>query len=220
MDEWMWPNRNMSGNHQDWQIHPQTCSKPSCYMYLTLKVLNFWKFTSYCSLKPLWPVMGEVVPVWDNIFTIISHRSHTGSYLADTTSPIPSHCASIVATSTLRVKKSGDVWLFLRYCLVKYLGLARKLGSKFLFPFTWFFNYFNSSIVYLFSETYQGILCRVFEQTCCTIILHWVTCKCNTAFFPQFFPLLWYSLCFMKLKYAWKSFLTLSLFWWVRSNPF
>ena len=29
---------------------------------LTLKVLNFWKFTSYCSLKPLWSGMGEVVP--------------------------------------------------------------------------------------------------------------------------------------------------------------
>ena len=29
---------------------------------LTLKVLNFWKSTSYCSLKPLWSGMGEVVP--------------------------------------------------------------------------------------------------------------------------------------------------------------
>ena len=29
---------------------------------LTLKVLNFCKFTSYCSLKPLWLGMGEVVP--------------------------------------------------------------------------------------------------------------------------------------------------------------
>ena len=29
---------------------------------LTLKVLNFWKFTSYCSLKPLWSGMGEAVP--------------------------------------------------------------------------------------------------------------------------------------------------------------
>ena len=28
---------------------------------LTLTVLNFWKFTSYCSLKPLWSGMGEVV---------------------------------------------------------------------------------------------------------------------------------------------------------------
>ena len=28
---------------------------------LTLKVLNFRKFTSYCSLKPLWSGMGEVV---------------------------------------------------------------------------------------------------------------------------------------------------------------
>ena len=28
---------------------------------LTLKVLNFWKLTSYCRLKPLWSGMGELV---------------------------------------------------------------------------------------------------------------------------------------------------------------
>ena len=55
---------------------------------LTLTVLNFWKFTSYCSLKPLWSGMGG---------------SSAGSYLADPTSPIPSHSASIFVTSTLRV---------------------------------------------------------------------------------------------------------------------
>ena len=34
-----------------------------CYTtLLTLKVLNFWKFTSYCSSKPLWSGMGVVVP--------------------------------------------------------------------------------------------------------------------------------------------------------------
>ena len=32
------------------------------FLTLTLKVLNFWKFASYCSLKPLWSGMGEVVP--------------------------------------------------------------------------------------------------------------------------------------------------------------
>ena len=32
------------------------------YIGLTLTVLNFWKFTSYCSLKSLWSGMGEVVP--------------------------------------------------------------------------------------------------------------------------------------------------------------
>ena len=32
------------------------------FAIFTLKVLNFWKFTSYCSLKPLWSGMGEVVP--------------------------------------------------------------------------------------------------------------------------------------------------------------
>ena len=35
---------------------------------------------------------------------MVGHRgSSAGSYLADPTSPIPSHCASIVATSTVRV---------------------------------------------------------------------------------------------------------------------
>ena len=32
--------------------------------------------------------------------------SSASSYLADPTSPIPSHCASIVATSTVRVKRT------------------------------------------------------------------------------------------------------------------
>ena len=32
--------------------------------------------------------------------------SSAGSYLADPTSPTPYHCASIVATSTLRAKKT------------------------------------------------------------------------------------------------------------------
>ena len=36
--------------------------------------------------------------------------SSAGSYLADPTSPIPSHCASIVATKTLRVKPSLSKW--------------------------------------------------------------------------------------------------------------
>ena len=60
---------------------------------LTLKVLNFWKFTSYCSLKPLWSGMGEVVP------------ARTSPTLHP---PIPSHCASIVTTSTLRVNMRCD----------------------------------------------------------------------------------------------------------------
>ena len=33
----------------------QMCEDNGLHVYLlTLKVLNFWKFTSYCSLKPLW----------------------------------------------------------------------------------------------------------------------------------------------------------------------
>ena len=37
--------------------------------------------------------------------------SSAGSYLADPTSPIPSHCASIVATSTVRVNKCNTIKL-------------------------------------------------------------------------------------------------------------
>ena len=55
---------------------------------LSLKVLNFWKFTSYCSLKPLWSGMGEVMP------------ARTSPTLHP---PSPSHCASIVVTSTWSV---------------------------------------------------------------------------------------------------------------------
>ena len=39
--------------------------------------------------------------------------SSAGSYLADPTSPIPSHCASIVVTSTVRVNVRG--WLIIIY---------------------------------------------------------------------------------------------------------
>ena len=54
--------------------------------------------------------------------------SSAGSYLADPTSPIPSHCASIVVTSTLTVKHSTQklplcIWI---------------IAYKFPFPFPGF----------------------------------------------------------------------------------
>ena len=65
------------------------CPSSFCFELLTLTVLNFWKFSSYCCLKPL----------------MVGHGgSSAGSYVTDPTSPIPSHCALIIATSTLRVK--------------------------------------------------------------------------------------------------------------------
>ena len=72
-------------------------------LHLTLTVLNFWKFTSYCSLKP---------------FMVRHGGTSAGSYLADPTSPIPSHCASIVVTSTLRVNCSAS-------CIVGWLWLCQ-----------------------------------------------------------------------------------------------
>ena len=47
--------------------------------------------------------------------------SSAGSYLADPTSPIPSHCASIVVTSTLRAniyvvcQLQAQVYTFFKY---------------------------------------------------------------------------------------------------------
>ena len=42
-------------------------------------------------------------------------RSSAGSYLADPTSPILAHCASIVVTSTVRV--NGCAYPELDYCM-------------------------------------------------------------------------------------------------------
>ena len=49
--------------------------------------------------------------------------SSAGSYLADPTSPIPSHCASIVATSTVRVKVS--IFAHMQY---GYICITRQLA--------------------------------------------------------------------------------------------
>ena len=53
--------RHYSHNSISWVLTPLGLHLKWCNS-LTLKVLNFWKFTSYCSLKPLWSGMGEVVP--------------------------------------------------------------------------------------------------------------------------------------------------------------
>ena len=70
--------------------------------------------------------------------------SSAGSYLADPTSPIPSHCASIVVTSTLRVNigsLSCDYVMF--FLMLDHLGslvysyLSRAvLYTLYFSPFT------------------------------------------------------------------------------------
>ena len=44
-----------------WEFNTFSTWKSQSHEVLTLKVLNFWKFTTYCSLKLLWSGMGEVV---------------------------------------------------------------------------------------------------------------------------------------------------------------
>ena len=52
---------SLLANHR-WPLSSSSVVCMGMYYGLTLKVLNFWKFTCYCSLKPLWSGMGEVVP--------------------------------------------------------------------------------------------------------------------------------------------------------------
>ena len=44
--------------------------------------------------------------------------SSAGSYLADPTSPIPSHYASIVVTSTVTVKSQREITLLITFLLI------------------------------------------------------------------------------------------------------
>ena len=58
--------------------------------------------------------------------------SSAGSYLADPTSPIPSHCASIVVNSTVRVKFALNVCnkqidILLNCCIAE--GLYLQINS-------------------------------------------------------------------------------------------
>ena len=56
--------------------------------------------------------------------------SSAGSYLADPTSPIPSHCASIVVTNTLRVKGLFSVECYVFVIIVGTLSCFKtKLTS-------------------------------------------------------------------------------------------
>ena len=71
--------------------------------------------------------------------------SSAGSYLADPTSPIPFHCASIVATSTLRVKWI-PLWItghFFCYTNGKYYTLNLTLMICFVWIYTSFQQFQN-----------------------------------------------------------------------------
>ena len=54
---------NYKDTLQDSFVQRASFSENLLACLLILTVLNFWKFTSYCSLRPLWSGMGEVVLV-------------------------------------------------------------------------------------------------------------------------------------------------------------
>ena len=61
--------------------------------------------------------------------------SSAGSYLADPASCIPSHCASIVPTSTVRVKSFSYIWIVwvLVLCCLMTHGLSKDIHCAWLF---------------------------------------------------------------------------------------
>ena len=116
---------------------------------LTLKVLNFWKFTSYCSLKPLWSGMWEVVP------------ARTSPTLHP---PSPPTCVSIVATSTLRVNivdVAGPIctkWLSWGWQKTSHLYELFRLVSEFVMVLFLCIALFCSVKVYYYkSLLYTGL---------------------------------------------------------------
>ena len=62
MDQITLPLLSYRGTQLRTQSPPVHSPNSQLKPLLTLKVLYFWKLTSYCSLKPLWSGMGEVVP--------------------------------------------------------------------------------------------------------------------------------------------------------------
>ena len=49
--------------YDDTRLTPHHCKKHTAsFAHSTGKFPSFWKFTSYCGLKPVWSGMGEVVP--------------------------------------------------------------------------------------------------------------------------------------------------------------
>ena len=110
-----------------------------CTLTVTLNVLNFWKLTSYCSLKPLWSGMGEVVP------------SRTSPTLHP---PSPPTVHPIVATSTLRVKLKQCIhsWLLHKSILLQWLRvLVICLADQHIFPIHDSYIYISSRSAMLIS---------------------------------------------------------------------
>ena len=111
-------------------------------------VVKRGQLTLHCSLKTL----------------MVGHGgSSAGSYLTDPTSPIPSHCASIVATSTVRVNShcQGHVpWAFTTVIqFFSHLAVKLELFHKQL-PF----------LEHLFSPCCVVVMCGQ-STLCCWLLL-------------------------------------------------
>ena len=93
--------------------------------------------------------------------------SSAGLYLADPTSLIPSHCASIAATSTVRVNKAGNVtayWLCCKMYACESMWLSRSPHST---SEALGFNPLRADKVSMFTHTYPHKPLRKTKVTIC-----------------------------------------------------
>ena len=94
--------------------------------------------------------------------------SSAGSYLADPTSPIPSHCASIVVTGTIRVN-----WLEIWHPMAHITG---QCVNKDL----WFWTHKQGFSTIWLQRIYPNLhhgYCWLY----CHFCLHMISCSCGTA---------------------------------------
>ena len=99
--------------------------------------------------------------------------SSAGSYLADPTSPIPSHCASTVVTSTLTDKTQVDHLCFDHYILNSASDQPRSLPALFVWM-TFKLWYEQANFLYIISsfELFTLICTRVINRPLCNYALN------------------------------------------------
>ena len=107
--------------------------------------------------------------------------SSAGSYLADPTSPIPSHCASIVATSTVRIK-------FDLLSLVLWVDIRFHFDTGFTVCFEWpwwlIFKVLEAVGPWVYWPHLGSHLCPLYIHSVCLCVhtspkllsLHWLCC--------------------------------------------
>ena len=129
--------------------------------------------------------------------------SSAGSYLADPTSPIPSHCASIVATSTVRVNtivsfSKSNCIRFNSSCIIRVVLIL--LESQIYRIFTFFLQQFCVTFWCCEARKQDDFSFSVLHTCKYAILLHRVS-------FPHHIGFILQSVTWAKLLFNYLAFL-------------